>query len=65
MWNQDTNANNIGIDQTGFNWMFDTLGKKYVVTELFTDDWHLNYEGSKIFYTKFIKPYIISKLMVE
>ena len=65
MWNQDTYANNIGIDQTGFNWMFDTLGKKYVVTKLFTDDWHLNYEGSKIFYTKFIKPYIITKLMVE
>ena len=64
MWNHDSHANNLGINKTGFDWMFNEFGKKYVVQKLFTNDWHWNYEGSKIFHDKFIKPYIISKLTV-
>ena len=58
MWNDDHYANNIGHEKTGFDFLTQKYGQKYFKKNFVTTDYHLNYEGAKIFYEDYLKPKI-------
>jgi len=59
----EQNVNNCNLEQNVFDFMISKYGWHDFARKYTSPDKHLNYEGSRIAYEEYIKPFVLSKLL--
>lgn len=62
-WEIIHKANNINVENSVLTHMINKFSDKQLVKDWMTEDLHLNYDGSKIVYENYIKPFVLSKIL--
>ena len=62
-WDSGAKENNVSVDKSLLDFMMDMVGERQLIEKYMNHDFHLNYEGSKIAYYEYIKPFVFSKIL--
>jgi len=56
-------TNNCNLECSLYDFLIEKFGYETFVKKYTSDDKHLNYYGAEIAYNKFIKPFVLSKIL--